>query len=86
MSIPIMFGVSLLKTGKYAIKSMEGVEGYGVTANEIILLLVGCAVAFAVSLIAIKFLMEFVKRHSFEVFGWYRIAVGLIVFIYFAVR
>ena len=86
MSIPIMFGVSLLKTGKYAIKSIEGVEGYGVTANEIILLLVGCAVAFAVSLIAIKFLMEFVKRHSFEVFGWYRIAVGLIVFIYFAVR
>ncbi|MDY3846042.1 MAG: undecaprenyl-diphosphate phosphatase [Eubacteriales bacterium] len=86
MSIPIMFGVSLLKTGKYAIKSFEGVEGFGVTGNEIILLLIGCIVAFVVSLIAIKFLMDFVKRHSFEVFGWYRIAIGLFVFIYFAVR
>lgn len=84
MSIPIMFGVSLLKTGKYAVKSISGEAGYGVTSNEVILLLIGCAVAFVVSLLTIKFLMDYVKKHSFELFGWYRIAIGFIVILYFS--
>lgn len=84
MAIPIMVGMSLLKVGKYALSALEGVEGYTCTGDEIGLLLVGSVVAFSVSLVCIKFLMDFVRRHSFEVFGWYRIALGVLVILYFA--
>jgi undecaprenyl-diphosphatase len=52
--------------------------------NELVILLVGCVVAFFVSLVAIRFLMGFVKKHNFKPFGWYRIVLGLAVIIYFA--
>jgi undecaprenyl-diphosphatase len=83
MAIPIMVGMSLLKVGKYALNALDGVAGYTFTLDEVGLLLVGSIVAFAVSLVCIKFLMDFVRRHSFEVFGWYRIALGLLVTLYF---
>ena len=84
MAIPIMVGVSLLKVGKYALHAVEGAVGYTPTGTEIGLLIVGSLVAFAVSLICIRFLMDFVRRHSFEAFGWYRIALGLLVILYFS--
>ena len=85
MAIPIMAGVSLLKTGKYAMNAARGVAGYTCTGTEIGLLLFGSVVAFFVSLLCIRFLMDFVRRHSFEAFGWYRIALGLLVILYFGV-
>ncbi len=83
MAIPIMVGMSLLKVGKYALNALDGVVGYTFTTDEVGLLIVGSVVAFAVSLVCIKFLMDFVRRHSFEVFGWYRIALGVLVTLYF---
>lgn len=77
MAIPIMLGASLLKIVKFII------AGFTATPMELGLLMVGIVVSFAVSLIAIKFLMDFVKRHSFSVFGVYRIVLGLIVLAYF---
>lgn len=73
MSIPVMFGASLLRGFKYFY------GGATMSGTEVLVLLIGCLVAFLVSYIAIKFLMDFVKKHSFEVFGWYRIALGLLV-------
>ena len=73
LAIPVMVGASAYKLLKFFLDagSMSGAEiGY---------LLIGCAVAFAVSLIAIKFLMNFVKKHDFKLFGWYRIALGAVV-------
>ncbi len=70
LAIPVMFGASLLKLLKY---------GFAFTAAEFGYLLIGAFVAFAVSLFAIKFLMDFVKKHDFTVFGWYRIALGVLV-------
>ncbi len=73
LAIPVMAGASAIKLLKFFLDgaSMSGVEiGY---------LAIGCFVAFAVSLLAIKFLMNFVKKHDFKVFGWYRIALGVIV-------
>ncbi len=84
MAIPVMVGVSLLKVGKYALRAIEGAPGYAPTGTEIGLLIVGSIVAFAVSLVCIRFLMDFVRRHSFEAFGWYRIALGLLVILYFS--
>lgn len=78
MAIPIMAGMSLLKIGKFVL------SGYHCSIDEILLLLVGSAVSFLVSLIVIRFLMDFVRRHSFEVFGWYRIVLGVLVILYFA--
>ncbi len=83
MAIPIMVGVSLLKVGKFALGALDGEPGYAVGGTEIGLLLVGFAVAFLVSLVVIRFLMDFVRRHSFEPFGWYRIALGAVVLTYF---
>ncbi len=85
MAIPIMAGMSLLKVGKYALRAIEGVEGYACTGTELGLLLVGSLVAFLVSFMCIRFLMDFVRRHSFEVFGWYRIALGFLVILYFSI-
>ena len=73
LAIPVMVGASAVKLLKFLLDagSMSGAEiGY---------LLIGCAVAFAVSLVAIKFLMNFVKKHDFKLFGWYRIALGAVV-------
>ena len=77
MAIPIMLGASGLKILKFIL------GGFTATGGEIALLLVGITVSFLVSLLAIKLLMDFVKRHSFSIFGVYRIVLGVIVFGYF---
>lgn len=74
LAIPIMLGASLLKLFKF---------GLAFTSSEIIILLVGMIVAFVVSILAIKFLMGYIKKHDFKVFGWYRIGLGIIVLFYF---
>lgn len=72
LAIPVMFGASLLKGAKFLLNnSMTSAEG--------IILLVGLVVAFAVSLFVIKFLMGYIKKHDFKVFGWYRIILGVVV-------
>ena len=76
MAIPVMAGASLLKLVKF---------GFHFTAGEFVLLLVGCAVAFIVSLYAIKFLMDYVKKHDFKIFGVYRIILGIVVLAYFII-
>ncbi|MBO5907097.1 MAG: undecaprenyl-diphosphate phosphatase [Clostridia bacterium] len=80
MAIPIMLGASGLKLLKFIL------SGVSVTLEEITLLLVGIVVSFFVSLFAIKFLMDFVKRHDFKPFGIYRIALGILVVIYFLIK
>ena len=77
MAIPTMLGASLLKVVKLFS------EGVTVTPLEWGILAVGCVTAFVVSLCAIRFLMDFVKKHSFASFGWYRIALGVLVIGYF---
>lgn len=79
MAIPIMLGASLLKLLKFFI------SGVSVTLFEWALLLIGIVVAYLVSLAVIRFLMDFVKRHSFAAFGIYRIALGTVVLGYFAI-
>lgn len=74
LAVPVMFGASLLKLVKY---------GFAFTQNEAAILLSGMAAAFIVSIIAIRFLMSYVKKHSFTAFGIYRIALGMLVFGYF---
>lgn len=76
LAIPVMFGTSLLKLIKY---------GFTFTPNEIILLLLGMAVAFVVSTLVIIFLMGYIKKHNFKVFGYYRIILGVILAGYFLV-
>lgn len=70
LAIPVMFGASLLKIVKF---------GLSFTAIEAGMLLLGMVVAFAVSVFVIKFLMDYIKKHDFQVFGWYRIILGVIV-------
>lgn len=79
MAIPIMVGISGLKILKFIL------NGFTATLTEISLLLIGMAVAFAVSYFAIKFLIDFVKRHDFKPFGIYRICLGVIVLAYFLI-
>ncbi len=74
LAIPVMFGASLLKLLKF---------GLAFTGLELAVLLVGMVVAFVVSMVVIKFLMAYIKRHDFKVFGWYRIVLGAIVLAYF---
>lgn len=74
LAIPVMFGASLLKLVKF---------GMAFTASEVIILVVGMAVAFVVSILAIKFLMSYIKKHDFKAFGWYRIILGILVLGYF---
>lgn len=77
LSIPVMFGASILKGVKFFIK-------YGMIGlYEAIFLLVGCLVAFVVSLLVIKWFMKFIKKHNFMPFGIYRIILGLILILYF---
>ncbi len=80
MAIPVMAGASGLKAVKYI---LEG--GLAFTSTEWMILAVGTAVAFVVSLLAIRFLVQFVKKHDFRVFGIYRILLGLAVLAYFLV-
>ncbi|MBQ8321898.1 MAG: undecaprenyl-diphosphate phosphatase [Clostridia bacterium] len=80
MAIPIMLGASGLKILKFIL------EGLSLTGDEIIVLLIGIAVSFFVSLFSIKFLMDFVKRHDFAPFGVYRIILGIAVILYFLIR
>lgn len=76
LGIPVMFGASLLKVVKFIAK------GLSLSGLEIAVLLIGMIVAFFVSVLAIRFLMNFVKKHDFKVFGYYRIILGAIVLIY----
>ncbi len=74
LAIPVMLGASLLKLVKF---------GLVFTAQEFVILIVGMVVAFVVSVFVIKFLMSYIKKHDFKVFGWYRIVLGVIVLLYF---
>lgn len=77
LGIPVMFGASLLKIVKF---------GFAFTSLELAVLAAGTVTAFLVSLAVIRFLMDFVRRHSFNVFGWYRIALGAVVIAYFIIK
>ena len=79
MAIPVMFGASLLKIVKFIM------EGVSVSGMEWAILAVGCIVAFVVSVLVIRFLMDYIKRHNFKVFAWYRILLGILVLAYFMV-
>ncbi len=74
LAIPTMFGASLLRLVKF---------GFVFSSQEIIILIVGMIIDFIVSIIVIKFLMEYIKKHDFKAFGWYRIILGIIVLLYF---
>lgn len=82
LAIPVMFGASLLKIVKYSLELMESGEAF--TFGEFGVLAVSMAVAFGVSMVVIKFLLKFIKKHDFKVFGWYRIALGILVLGVFA--
>ena len=73
LAIPVMFGASLLKLVKF---------GFDYTMSEIVILAVGMVTAFIVSIISIQFLLHYIKKNDFTAFGWYRIVLGIIVFIY----
>lgn len=76
MAVPVMLGASLLKILKF---------GFVFEAAEVVILVVGMVVAFAVSVVAIKFLMGYIKKNDFKVFGWYRIVLGILVLAYFMI-
>ena len=73
LAIPVMFGASALKMVKF---------GFHYSSAEIIILVVGMVTAFIVSILSIKFLMRYIKTNDFKAFGWYRIALGIVVFAY----
>ena len=75
LAVPVMFGLSALKLIKF---------GLSFTSAELAILIIGCVVAYLVSIVVIKFLMGYIKKHDFKVFGWYRIVLGVIVLLYFA--
>ena len=75
LAVPVMFGASLLKIVKFGT----------ISGTELGVLLVGMAVAFGVSILAIRFLMGYIRKHDFTAFGWYRIGLGLLVLLYFYV-
>jgi undecaprenyl-diphosphatase len=74
MAVPVMAGASLLKIIGF---------GFDLTSTEAIILGIGMVVAFLVSILIIRFLMGYIKKHDFKVFGWYRIGLGIIVLLYF---
>lgn len=74
LAVPAMFGMSALKLLKF---------GFSFTGAELVMLLLGMVVAFLVSLGVIKFLMDYIRKHDFRAFGWYRIALGALVLVYF---
>lgn len=75
LAVPVMFGASLLKLLKF---------GFHFTPMELGALLAGCAVAFVVSVFVLRFLLSYIKKHDFKVFGWYRILLGIVVLITFS--
>lgn len=75
LAVPVMFGASLLKIVKF---------GMDFSAPELMILLVGMTVAFLTSVLVIKFLMGYIRKHDFKVFGWYRIALGILVLVFFS--
>lgn len=75
LAVPVMFGLSALKLIKF---------GLSFTGAELAILIIGCVVAYLVSIVVIKFLMGYIKKHDFKIFGWYRIVLGVIVLLYFA--
>ena len=77
LAIPVMFGASLLKLAKF---------GLAFSVLEFFILVIGMVVAFFVSIFVIRFLMSYIKKHDFKVFGWYRIVLGAFVLIFFAIR
>ena len=78
LGIPAMFGASAIKLLKFF------ADGFTFTAYELLIMAVGCAVSFVVSIIAIKFLVSYIKKHDFKAFGIYRIILGVAVILYFA--
>ena len=77
LAIPVMFGASLLKLVKY---------GFAFAGGELAILLVSMAVAFVVSVLVIRFLLSYIRKHDFKVFGWYRIVLGAVVLAYFLIK
>lgn len=75
LAVPVMFGLSALKLIKF---------GLSFTGAELAILIIGCVVAYLVSIVVIKSLMGYIKKHDFKIFGWYRIVLGIIVLLYFA--
>lgn len=75
LAIPVMAGASLIKLLDF---------GLSFTSSELIVLLIGSISAFVVSILVIRFLLSYIRKHDFEVFGWYRIVLGVIVLVYFA--
>lgn len=85
LAIPTMVGVSILKLGKFfAEKLMAGEPVF--TGEEAAILAVGFVVSFVVSVVCIRFLMNFVKKHDFKIFGWYRIVLGALVLLFFGIQ
>lgn len=77
LAVPVMFGLSFIKLLKF---------GFSFTGTELSILIVGMVVAFVVSLLVIKFLMGYIKKHDFQIFGWYRIVLGIAVLAYFFIK
>ena len=74
LGIPVMFGASLLKIAKH---------GLGFSGEQIFILIFGMLVAFIVAVLTISFLMKYIRKHNFKIFGYYRIVLGIIVLIWF---
>ncbi|MEG2006922.1 MAG: undecaprenyl-diphosphate phosphatase, partial [Raoultibacter sp.] len=81
LAIPVMFGWGLLKTVKYIMAI-----GASMTSTELLVLGIGIVTAFVTSVISIKFLMGYIKKNDFMVFGWYRIIIGVVVLGYFGLK
>ncbi|NMB09155.1 MAG: undecaprenyl-diphosphate phosphatase [Tissierellia bacterium] len=77
LAVPVMLGASILKLAKF---------GLNFTMAEFIYLIVGMVVAFGVSIVVIKFLMNYIKKNDFKAFGWYRIILGVLVLVYFFIK
>ena len=74
LAVPVMIGLSFIKILKF---------GLSFTSVELMTLAIGCVVAFLVSVLVIKFLMSYIKKRDFKIFGWYRIVLGVILLLYF---
>lgn len=81
LAVPVMFGASLLKVIKFFVKT-----GAGFAISEFAILIVGMVVAFVVSIFAIRFLMDYIRKHDFKAFGYYRIVLGIIVILYAIIK
>ncbi len=75
LAVPVMFGLSAIKMLKF---------GFAFTTAELSVLLIGMVTAFAVSVLVIRFLMRYIQKHDFKLFGWYRIVLGVVLLVYFA--